>query len=41
MNLDFLDTLQPEDLMKNAVIMAVFAWQAAQADERVPRKAAR
>jgi len=24
--------------MKNAVIMAVFAWHAAQADERVPRK---
>jgi len=37
-NLDFLDTIQPEDLMKNAVIMATFAWQAATADERVPRK---
>jgi hypothetical protein len=37
-NLDFLDTLQAEDLMKNAVIMASFAWQAATADARLPRK---
>jgi len=37
-NLDFLDTLQEEDLMKNAVIMAVFAWQAAISDDRIPRK---
>jgi len=37
-NLDFLDTIQAEDLMKNAVIMAAFAWQAAMADELVPRK---
>lgn len=37
-NLDFFDTIQAEDLMKNAVIMAVFAWHAAQADERIPRK---
>ncbi len=37
-NLDFLDTIQPQDLIKNAVIMASFAWHAATADELVPRK---
>ena len=37
-NLDFYDTLVSEDLMKNAVIMAVFAYSAAMSDERVPRK---
>jgi len=37
-NLDFLDTLSAEDLMKNAVVEAAFAYQAAMADERVPRK---
>jgi hypothetical protein len=36
-NLDFLDTLVPEDLMKNAVVEAAFAYHAAMADERVPR----
>lgn len=40
-NLDFLDTIQPEDLMKNAVIMASYAWHAAQSDVRIPRKGAR
>ena len=37
-NLDFFDTLQEDDLMKNAVIMAVFAYNAAMRDERIPRK---
>ena len=37
-NMDFYDTLRAEDLMKNAVIEAAFAWQAAMADELVPRK---
>ncbi len=37
-NLDFYDTLSAEDLMKNAVIMAVFAYDAAMAKERIPRK---
>jgi hypothetical protein len=37
-NLDFLDTIQAQDLIKNAVIMAAYAWQAATADELVPRK---
>ncbi len=40
-NLDFFDTLQADDLMKNAVIMAVFAYHAAMSDERIPRKATR
>ena len=37
-NLDFLDTLSAEDLMKNAVVMAAFAYEAAMSDTRVPRK---
>jgi len=36
--MDFYDTLRVEDLMKNAVVEAFFAYQAAMADERVPRK---
>ena len=38
-NLDFFDTIQAADLMKNAVIMASFAYHAANADARMPRKA--
>jgi len=37
-NMDFYDTLRAEDLMKNAVVEAFFAYQAAMADERLPRK---
>ena len=37
-NLDFVETLPPDDLMRNAVVMASFAWHAAMTDERVPRK---
>jgi hypothetical protein len=37
-NMDFFDSLQAEDLMKNAVIMASFAYHAAMSDQRVPRK---
>ena len=37
-NLDFFDTLQEDDLKKNAVIMAVFAYNAAMCDEKLPRK---
>ena len=40
-NLDFYDTIQAEDLMKNATIIASFVYHAAMADERVPRKAMR
>ena len=36
--MDFYDTLVAEDLMKNAVIMASFAYHAAMSDERMPRK---
>jgi hypothetical protein len=37
-NLDFFDTLPLDDLTKNAVIMASFAYHAAMMDERIPRK---
>jgi hypothetical protein len=37
-NLDFFDTLQMDDLKKNAVIMAVLTYHAAMCDERIPRK---
>ena len=37
-NLDFADTLPAEDLMKNATIAASYAYHAAMADTRVPRK---
>ena len=37
-NLDFFDTIQAEDLMKNAVVMASYAYHAATHDTRVPRK---
>jgi hypothetical protein len=40
-NLDFFDTIQAEDLMKNAVVMASYAYHAAMNDTRVPRKTAR
>lgn len=40
-NLDFYDTIQAEDLMKNAVVMASYVWHAASADARMPRKARR
>jgi Zn-dependent M28 family amino/carboxypeptidase len=40
-NLDFLEAIQPSDLMKNAVIMASFAYHAANADARMPRKTVR
>jgi len=40
-NLDFLEAIQPSDLMKNAVIMASFAYHAANASARIPRKTVR
>lgn len=40
-NLDFYDTIQAEDLMKNAVIMASYVWHASIADDLVPRKTLR
>ena len=40
-NLDFYDTIQAGDLMRNAVIMASYAYHAAMADTRLPRKVVR
>ncbi|MFN0177375.1 MAG: M20/M25/M40 family metallo-hydrolase [Gemmatimonadales bacterium] len=40
-NLDFFDTIQASDLMKNAVVMASYAWHAAMAETKVPRKGGR
>jgi Zn-dependent M28 family amino/carboxypeptidase len=37
-NLDYLEGIQPEDLMKNATIMASYIYHAAMATEKVPRK---
>jgi hypothetical protein len=37
-NLDYVDTIQPDDLMKNAVIMASYVYHAAMSETRVPRK---
>lgn len=37
-NMDFFDTLVPDDMMKNAVILASFAYNAAMSDQRIPRK---
>ncbi len=37
-NLDFYDMIQAGDLMRNAVIMASYAYHAAMADTRLPRK---
>lgn len=37
-NLDSIETLPPEDLMKNATIVASFAYHAAMSPERIPRK---
>jgi len=39
-NLDFYDTIQAQDLMKNAVVMAAYAYDAAMAPTKVPRKSA-
>jgi carboxypeptidase Q len=40
-NLDFYDTIQAQDLMKNAVVMAAYAYNAAMAPTKVPRKPGR
>jgi hypothetical protein len=38
-NMDLYDRLQPDDLRQMATVAAVFAWQAANADDLVPRAA--
>lgn len=40
-NADFPDRVSDEDLMQQAIVMATFAWQAAQMDGRIPRLPAR
>jgi hypothetical protein len=40
-NLDFFDTIPLDDLVKNAVIMASFVYNAAMSDEMIPRKGPR
>jgi Zn-dependent M28 family amino/carboxypeptidase len=37
-NMDFLDRVQPEDMKQIATVAAVFAWQAANRDQMLPRK---
>lgn len=37
-NLDFVETIQPQDLMKNATIMASYVYHAAMAETLIPRK---
>ena len=37
-NMDFLEGIQANDLMKNATIMASYVYHAAMADSRMPRK---
>jgi len=37
-NMDLFDTLVPDDLRKNAVIMASFVYHAAMMDQKIPRK---
>ena len=37
-NMDFLDRVQPDDMKQIATVAAVFAWQAAQRNEMLPRK---
>ena len=39
-NMDMFEKLLPDDLKVNAVVLAGFAYQAAQVDERIPRKSA-
>jgi hypothetical protein len=40
-NLDFLESIPAEDLMKNAVVMASYAYHAAMSDEPMPRERVR
>ena len=37
-NMDFLDRVQPDDMKQMATVAAVFAWQAANRDQMLPRK---
>jgi hypothetical protein len=37
-NMDVYERVQPNDMMRNAVIVATFAYDAANRDDRLPRK---
>jgi Zn-dependent M28 family amino/carboxypeptidase len=37
-NMDLYERLQPKDMMQNAVIVAAFVYNAANRDEKLPRK---
>ncbi len=37
-NMDVYEKIQPDDMKWNAAVVAAFAWQAAQRDEKLPRK---
>ena len=37
-NMDTFDRIQPDDLKQQGAVAAVFAWQAANAPEKLPRK---
>jgi Zn-dependent M28 family amino/carboxypeptidase len=37
-NMDVYERIQPDDMMWNSAVLAAFAWQAAQRDEKLPRK---
>ncbi len=37
-NMDVYEKIQPDDMKWNSAVLAAFAWQAAQRDERLPRK---
>jgi carboxypeptidase Q len=39
--MDVLDRIVPDDLKQASVVMAAFIYQAAMADEKLPRKPAR
>ena len=38
-NMDLYERVQPDDMKWNAAVVASFAWQAAQRDEKLPRPA--
>ena len=40
-NMDFFDRIQPDDLKQMAVVAAIFAYNTAMLDERLPRKLSR
>ena len=38
-NMDTVDRVQRDDMVQHATVIAVFAWNAANRDEKLPRKA--